>query len=319
MRGLAGDENIRRAGREVDHGRYTARRHQAQNRHHRAVRIRQHDADGAPLGGQRHELGPEDGSADEKALIGVFDRDAAAAVRFGGLHHRFDHRAVGRGGAEHEIGHDAVERRARGLPALAALELGVDGELHGLENRDRHLGKPAPAHLTLLEPAERGLLQAFDAYGHDLGIGLVRDQGRTVIDLHQAAGDGDAPFRKDDQRIARLHLSDQGAHRHRLERIERHRLGQLHERPHPPQLRDPDVDGEDRLAVAQRQRETRVEEAHMVEGDDQIGAGIVEIVDAFHFHPEQGAIDDRERIAERACRHGAADGDRDQEARHTEQ
>src|SRR5258708_27131213 len=33
--------------------------------------------------------------------------------------YRFDHRAVGRGGAEHEIGHDAVERRARGLPALA--------------------------------------------------------------------------------------------------------------------------------------------------------------------------------------------------------
>src|SRR6516162_3140020 len=151
---------------------------------------------------------------------------------------------------------------------------------------------------------------------------IIFPEGRitvTVIDLHQAAGDGDASFRKDDQRIARPHLFDQGAHRHRLERIERHRVGQLHERAHPPQLRDPDVDCEDRLAVAQRQRQTRVEEAHMVERDDQVGAGIVEIVDAVHLHPEERAIDDRKRIAERAGGHGSADGDGNQEARHAEQ
>src|SRR5207245_7156762 len=125
----------------------------------------------------------------------VFDRNTAAAVCVRGLHDRLDHSAVGGGGAEHEIGHDAVERGPGGEPALAPLEVGVDGELHRLENRHSHLREPAPAYLTALKPAKWRLLQAFDAHGHDLGVGLVRYQGSAVIDLHQTAGDGDAPLR----------------------------------------------------------------------------------------------------------------------------
>ena len=57
----------------------------------------------------------------------------------------------------------------------------------------------------------------------------------------------------------------------------------------------------------------------MVERDDEVLAGVVEVVDAVHLEAEQRAIDDGERIGERACRHGAADDDRDYEARDTEQ
>ena len=87
-------------------------------------------------------------------------------------------------------------------------------------------------------------------------------------------------------------------------------------------LRDADIDGENRLAVAQRHREAGIEEAHMIERDDDIRAGLVEIVDALDLDSEQRAKDDRQRIAERARRHGPADRDRDQQtanAEHDEQ
>ncbi len=318
LRGLAGGQDVGGAGGEVDHRRHAAGRHQAEHGDDRAVGVRQHHADGAPFGRERHQFGAEDRGARQQALVAeraghrVLDRDRLAAVQARGVDHRLEHGAVGRGGAEHEIRHDAVERGARRQPALAALELGIDRELDRLEDRDLDLREPLAAHLPLGQPAERRLLQALDAHRHDLGIGLVGDHGGAVVDLHQAAGDGDAPFRKDDQRVAGLDRVDQGANRHRLQRIERHRVGELHERPHPPQLGDADIDGEDRLAVAQRQRQAGVEEAHVVERDDDVGAGLGEIVEALHLDPEQRAIEDRERIAERARRHGAADGDRDQ-------
>ena len=272
-----------------------------------------------------HELGAEDGGSDEQAFVGerarhgIFDCDTAGPVRLRGLYDRLDHGAVRRRGAEHQIGHDAVERSPGGEPALAPLEFGINGELHRLENRHSHLGEPAPAHLTALESAEWRLLQAFDADGHDLGIRLVRYQGSAIIDLHQAAGDGDAPLREDDEGIAPLHCLDQGAHRHRFERIELHGVGQHDERPHPPELGNADVDRKHRLVIEQRQRESRIEEAYVIERDDSIGPGLAEVVDAFDFHPEQRAINDRERIAERARGHGAADSDRHHEACRAEQ
>ena len=57
----------------------------------------------------------------------------------------------------------------------------------------------------------------------------------------------------------------------------------------------------------------------MVERDDDVGAGLVEVVDALHLDPEQRAIEDRQRVAERARRHGAADRDGDSEAADAEQ
>ena len=47
-------------------------------------------------------------------------------------------------------------------------------------------------------------LEAVDADRHDHGVGLVGDQAGAVIDLHQAAGDGEAALGEDDQRLAAL-------------------------------------------------------------------------------------------------------------------
>ena len=75
--------------------------------------------------------------------------------------------------------------------------------------------------------------------GTTIGVGLVGDQAGAVIDLHQAAGDGDAAFREDDQRARRpctALISVRVAIG--LRRIERHRAGEAQERLHPPLLRD---------------------------------------------------------------------------------
>ena len=55
-----------------------------------------------------------------------------------------------------------------------------------------------------------------------------------------------------------------------------------------------------------------------MERDHDVRSGIVDVFNALHLNPEQGAIDDRERIAERARRHGAADGDCNEQAREAE-
>jgi hypothetical protein len=68
-------------------------------------------------------------------------------VQLGGFDHRFDDGAVGRRGAEDQVRHDRVQRGAGGLPPLAALELGIELELHRFEDRDLDLGEHAAPHL----------------------------------------------------------------------------------------------------------------------------------------------------------------------------
>ena len=176
----------------------------------RAVGVRQHHADRLALGRERHQLLAEDARAEQQLAVGeragdrVLDRDAAHAVDLGRLDHRLEHGAVGRRGAEDEVRHDLVERGARRHAAVLALERRIDGELHRLQHGDRDLGEPAAAHLRAIQPRERRRLEPFDPHRHDHGVGLVGDQAGAVIDLHQAAGDGDAAFREDDQRLARL-------------------------------------------------------------------------------------------------------------------
>ena len=197
-------------------------RHHAEDRHHRAVRVRQHHAERLAFAGERHQLLAEHGGAEQQALVAeraghrILDRDALPAVHFAGLDRRVEHGAIGRRGAEHEVGHDLVQRRARGLAAVAAFQLVGDRELHRLEHRDGHLGKPAAVHLAARQARERRRLEPFDAHRHHHRARLVGDQADAVIDLHQAAGDGDAPFGEDHQRLAALHRVDQRARRHRL-------------------------------------------------------------------------------------------------------
>ena len=98
-----------------------------------------------------------------------------------------------------------VERGARRLPALAALERRIDRELDRLEHRDRHLREPAAGAPVPCDRRVNGVCSRPSMRtGTIIGVGLVGDQAGAVIDLHQAAGDGDAAFRKDDQRVAGL-------------------------------------------------------------------------------------------------------------------
>ena len=57
----------------------------------------------------------------------------------------------------------------------------------------------------------------------------------------------------------------------------------------------------------------------MIERNDDVGPGLVQVFEALHLDPEQRAIDDRERVAERARRHGAPDRDSHQQAPGAEQ
>ena len=273
-----------------------------------AVRVRQHDAERLALFGERDELAAEHVRADEQPLVGqrsgdrVLDGDPAPAMGRCRLDHGLEHGAIRRGGPEDEVGHDLVERRARRLAAVAALERRIDREPHRLEHRHRHLRPPAAAHLLARQPREKRALEALDLHRQDHGVGLVGDEAGAVVDLHQAAGDGEAPLGEDDQRLAALDGVDQRPRRHRLCRIERHRAGDLQERAHPPALGDAVIDGEDRLLVEERERERGVEEADMVQRHDRVRAGLGDVLEPLHLEPVEGPEEDREEIAERARR-----------------
>ena len=51
----------------------------------------------------------------------------------------------------------------------------------------------------------------------------------------------------------------------------------------------------------------------MIERDDGVAAGFVDVLQAFDLEPEEGAEHDREKIVQPACRHGLPDGDGDGE------
>ncbi len=175
LRRLASREDVGGTGGEVDHRRHAPRRHHAEDGDDRAIGVRQHHAQRLAFGGKRHQLAAEHRGADQQAPIGeraghgVLDRAAPQAVHAGGRDDRFGHGLVGRRGAEHEVGHDLIERGARRLATLPALQLGRDREIDRLQHRDGHLREPAAAHLAALEPRERRRLEPVDAHRHDQG------------------------------------------------------------------------------------------------------------------------------------------------------
>ena len=61
--GTAGGKDVGRAGSEIDHRRHAARRHHREQSDDRAVRGRQHDAEGAAFRRKRHQLAAEDRAA----------------------------------------------------------------------------------------------------------------------------------------------------------------------------------------------------------------------------------------------------------------
>ena len=109
------------------------------------------------------------------------------------------------------------------------------------------LGNHDALDLAVLEIAEMRALRAFDANGHDDRIGLVGDHRGAVIDLHQRAGDGDASFGEDHDRLAGRDQLDQVARGQRLGRIDGVVLDHPQERLRPPGLRDAGIDREARI------------------------------------------------------------------------
>ena len=51
----------------------------------------------------------------------------------------------------------------------------------------------------------------------------------------------------------------------------------------------------------------------MIERDDGVVAGLVDVLQAFDFEPEEGAEHDGEKIVQPARRHGQPDSDGDRE------
>ena len=96
---------------------------------------------------------------------------------------------------------------------------------------------------------ERRALKPLKPHRHDLRARLVGYHGGAVIDLHQRARDGDAPFGEDHQPLALAHLPDQTAHGHRLAWVHRIAARNAQKRTHPPRFCDLPVDSEHRLAI----------------------------------------------------------------------
>ncbi len=308
------------ARREVDHRHDAARRHQREERHHRADRVRQHQADRLALGRQRHQLATEHAGADQRALVGhgagdrILEGSVVGPVLVRGVDHRLEHGAVGRGGLEHHLGHDGVERGAGGLPAGATLQFGRD--LDAARRQDRHLDalEPAPVHLGAVQVGEARVLRALDPYRYDGCARLVGDEAGAVIDLHQAAGARDATLGEDHQRGAALHRLDQLAGGERPRRVERQRVHVADHGLHPPLAGPARVDREDRVLVEHGKGDRRVEQADVVQGDDRVGTGGLEVLPAVDLEPIEDAEHQHAEIAQRIGRQHGQDPDRGAEA-----
>jgi hypothetical protein len=124
--------------------------------------------------------------------------------------------AVQRRRAPDEVGHDVVERRPARLAAATAAQLRVEPQAHRLQHGHVHAREPAAPGLAAPQARERRRFQPLSAHGHDHGVALVGDHRRAVIDLHQAARNGEAPLREDHERLAGAHGLDQRAGRERL-------------------------------------------------------------------------------------------------------
>ncbi len=317
FRRAAGGNHVARAGGEVDHRRNLARRHQGERRHHRPVGIGQHHADGFVVARNLGELAGQNGGAGQQFAIGQMTGNRILHGRFrqaaflGRRDHLFDDGLVGRqAGLEDQVGHDLVELGAGGGTALSAFQLFRHGQFLRFHHGHLHFREQALADLVRVQVGERRLFQAVDADRHDLRAGLVGHHGGAVIDLHQAAGDGDPAFREDRHRLAGIHHLDQRAGRHRLGRVDRKRIGEPQERLDPGALGHVIVDREGWRLVGQGQCQRRVQVADVVQRQDRSLTGLFQVLQSLHLHAEKSPVDDGDQIAEGVGRQGLEHDDR---------
>ena len=89
-----------------------------------------------------------------------------------------------------------------------------------------------------LQPAEGRQFSAFNAQRHDSRLRFGGDKGGAVINFHQRAADRDSPFREDDHRPPLFDQAHQMFDRHRLGRVQRHKIDNRRQRAHKPALAD---------------------------------------------------------------------------------
>ena len=171
---------------------------------------------------------------------------------FSRLNHRLKDTPVNIRGLKDHVRHDLVKRRARRLPPRFAFKIWINLHVHRFKNRDFHLRKPAPPHLQPVQSRKDRRLEALDAHRHNLRARLFCNQPRAVIDLHQASGDRQTAFRKDNQTVSALYRIYQCTGRQRPCRVKGHGARQLQEWFNPPALRNSVVNRKNRVFIQHR-------------------------------------------------------------------
>ncbi len=104
--------------------------------------------------------------------------------------------------------------------------------------------EPALAH-ALFQVGEGAVLRAVDAERDDGGLGFVGNQAGAFVDLHQAAGGGDAAFGEDHAVAAFGNFVHEPLEGDGFGGVEFVAIDQMQEDFGPPLLGDEGVDGED--------------------------------------------------------------------------
>ena len=118
-------------------------------------------------------------------------------------------RAVDRAGLEDHVGHDVVELVSEMVAKFEPVSSGGVLNSTGGRNVSVIFGEPLETQLAA-HAREQRILGAVDADRQDLGARHIGDGAGALIDFHERAGDGQPPFREDDDLVALLELLDQG-------------------------------------------------------------------------------------------------------------
>ncbi len=318
LRRLAGRLHAGKPGGEIQQRRHAATGLQREESHGGRGRIGQQHAD--PLFRLRHagEYAAKREAAGNQPVVAhrlagdVFDDGAVPAIHVARLAQRAEERVMIVAGLEDQVGHHVVKLEADCLASGTAHKARFDRQALGRLDTQHNLGKPAQPHLAA-QPRKAGELRAIDAHRQDLGIRLVGDHAGAFIDLHQGAGDGDAPFREDHALPAGLNGADQRFRRHRVGGIHREGIHQRERRAYPPFVGHMGVDGERRPARQKGGEQDGVEEGDVIGDDHRARPGCAKIL-----HPAQfDAISQPQDTCDRTLHHHAgqqlADIDRHQE------
>ena len=300
--GLAGGLHIYGTRRVVQHRGHAADALQRIERHHNAGCVGQQHTNRGAFGGERLQLGAEHLRTGEQFLIGeacaerVFDHHRSNVALGLGRGQRFEQGPVDARVANRALHHNVIERRARCPASLTACERRIKRQLARRLNGDPHFGKAHLGQLRHPEKTEGCPFQSLDPYGDDIGISLVSNQACALIDLHQAAGDRQPPFRENHQRLAALDDVDEIAGGERLGRVHGVGIDQLQEGFHPPGLGNPAIDRKRGIARQQRVHHRAIHEAGMVGRDNGARPGWRQVFKAGDFQAIGGPEDQHGEI-----------------------